>query len=264
MFSEQHDEGPGAEAPLVNDQQGAEGPLIGIGGIPEQCQFGGVWDEPVTMVNRTYTEAIARGGGAALVFTPDTAGAVPAERLVACVDALILVGGGDLDPAVYGAEREPATGRVDRGRDEAELALCRAALAADLPVLGICRGMEVLNVARGGTLHQHLPDRLGHHGHLRDPGSFERHEVELEPGSRAAGLAGAPRCAVMSHHHQAVDELGEGVRASGWERGGEVVEAIELPAARLAVGVQWHPEADPGSELIPNFVATVARERSPA
>ncbi|MFN8215252.1 MAG: gamma-glutamyl-gamma-aminobutyrate hydrolase family protein [Solirubrobacterales bacterium] len=239
-------------------------PLIGIGGIPMQCQFGGVWDEPVTMIHRAYTQAIARGGGAAVLFTPDTVLRAGAARLLEAVDALILPGGGDIDPGVYGAEREEATVRVDRERDEAELALCRAALDADLPVLGICRGMELLNVALGGTLHQHLPARIGHDGHLRDPGSFERHEVELEPGSAAARLVGAPRCAVMSHHHQAVDALGEGVAASGWERADGVVEAIELPAARLAVGVQWHPEEDPSSELIPNFVATVAAARRPA
>jgi putative glutamine amidotransferase len=239
-----------------------EGPLIGIGGMPLQCQFGGVWDEPVTMIHRTYTRAIAKGGGAALMLSPDSVGPVSAARLVAGLDALILPGGGDIDPAVYGAEREPATIRVDRERDDAELSLCRAALAADLPVLGICRGMEILNVALGGTLLQHLPDRIGHDGHLRNPGTFERHEVQLEPGSRAADLVGGSRCMVMSHHHQAVAELGEGIVVSGRESEDGTIEAIEAPAARLAVGVQWHPEEDPTSELIPNFVATVARERS--
>jgi putative glutamine amidotransferase len=239
-------------------------PLIGIGGIPMQCRFGEVWDEPVTMLHRAYTAAVARGEGAAVIFTPDTVAKASPERLLAAVDALLLVGGGDIDPALYGAERQPATTRVDRERDDAELALCRAALEAGMPILGVCRGMEILNIARGGTLTQHLPDQVGHDGHLRTPGEFERHEVELLPDSAAARLVEATACTVMSHHHQAVDRLGQGVVATGWGKGDRVVEAIEVSDADLVVGVQWHPEEDQASTVISNFVAAVVTERSPA
>jgi putative glutamine amidotransferase len=239
-------------------------PLIGIGGIPMQCQFGGVWDEPVTMLHRSYSAAVARGGGVALVLTPDTLGARPPATLIAALDAVLLVGGGDVDPARYGADPDPRTARVDQARDEAELGLVHAALEAELPVLGICRGMEILNVARGGTLIQHLPDTLGHSDHLEQPGRFERHGVELAPESAAAHLVGASYATVMSHHHQGVGELGAGVIATGWAPGDRFVEAIELPDARLTLGVQWHPEEDGDSQLIANFVTAVAKARTPA
>ncbi len=239
-------------------------PLIGIGGIPMQCQFGGVWDEPVTMVHRAYTAAVARGGGVALVLTPDTLGASPPANLLAALDAVVLVGGGDIDPALYGADREPETARVDQSRDEAEMGLVRAALEADLPILGICRGMEILNIAQGGTLVQHLPGLVGHSGHLQQSGRFERHAVELAPESLVARLVGEPSTTVMSHHHQGVAELGIGVVATGWAAGDRLVEAIELPDARLAIGVQWHPEEDPESLVISSFVNAVAHERTPA
>ena len=229
-----------------------------------QCQFGGVWDEPVTMLPRSYSTAIARGGGVALVLTPDTLGPRPPTALIAALDAVVLVGGGDIDPALYGAEPEPPTARVDHARDEAEMGLIRAALDADLPILGICRGMEMLNIARGGTLTQHLPDVLGHSGHLRQAGSYERHEVTLAAESAVARLVGGPSATVMSHHHQGIDELGSGVVATGWAAGDKFVEAIELSDANLAVGVQWHPEVDTTSLLIANFVTAVAQERTPA
>lgn len=229
-----------------------------------QCQFGDVWDEPVTMLHRSYSAAVARGGGVAVVLTPDTLGARPPATLIAALDAVLLVGGGDIDPARYGAEPDPRTARVNPDRDEAELGLVQAALEAELPFLGICRGMEILNVAQGGTLIQHLPDVVGHSDHLEQPGRFERHAVALAPGSAAARLVGAAHATVMSHHHQGVGELGAGVVATGWATVDQLVEAIELPESRLALGVQWHPEEDTDSVLIANFVASVAQDKIPA
>lgn len=229
-----------------------------------RCRWAGVWDEPVTMLHQSYTDAVAKAAGIALVIAPSAAVTRDPESVLSILDALVLGGGTDIDPALYGAEPCPHTGRADRNRDEAELALVRGALDRDLPVLGICRGMELLNIARGGTLHQHLPARLGHTRHLRLVGTFEVHDVALTPGSAAQRLAGSTGCSVRSHHHQAIDALGAGVVATGWDTRDGIIEAIELEDASLAVGVQWHPEADPASQLIPRFVAEVGRQRSAA
>lgn len=229
-----------------------------------RCRWGEVWDEPVTMLHQSYTDAVAKAAGIALVIAPNAAVTSDPDAVLSILDALILAGGTDIDPAFYGAEPSPETGTADRNRDEAELALARGALARDLPVLGICRGMELLNIAQGGTLHQHLPARLGHTHHLRRIGTFAVHEVALTPGSAAQHLAGAADCSVRSHHHQAIDALGTGVVATGWDTRDGIIEAIEIEDASLAVGVQWHPEADPASQVIPRFVAEVVRPRSAA
>jgi putative glutamine amidotransferase len=236
-------------------------PVIGVGGIPMQCQFAGVWDRPVVMLHRSYVDAIERAGAIAVIFAPgDTLSRHPATALD-LVDGLILAGGADIGPARYGQDPHPKVGTVDVVRDESELALANVALARDLPVLGICRGMELLNVAAGGTLIQHLPDRVGHDGHLQTPGTFEIHQVDVTDGTATAWLVGGNRCTVMSHHHQAVDKLGSNVTATAWDPDHEVVEAIELDDRRFAVGVQWHPEEDPNSTVIQRFVAAVAAQK---
>ncbi len=134
------------------------------------------------------------------------------------------------------------------------------ALERDIPVLGICRGMQLLNVTLGGTLIQHLPDDVGHTDHRRALGSFDNadHDVRLAPGSLAARACGETRHATKSHHHQAVDALGSGVVASGWSVLDDLIEAIEVPEARWALGVQWHPEVDPRSRVVRSFVADTA------
>jgi putative glutamine amidotransferase len=176
------------------------------------------------------------------------------------LDALLLAGGADIDPATYGAEPHETSVNTRPDRDRAEIALALHALERDLPVLGICRGMQLLNVALGGTLIQHLPDDVGHTDHRRTPGSFDDadHDVRLAPGSLAARAAGETLHATKSHHHQAVAELGEGVEATGWSVLDDLVEAIEVPSARWALGVQWHPEVDPRSGVVGAFVAEAA------
>lgn len=248
-----------AHSSLTNTAPPSTDVLIGIGGIPMQCQFGDVWDVPVTMLHRTYSDAVSAAGAIALIIPPAASLARDPNPILAKLDGLILAGGGDIDPATYGAEQGPDTGRIDRVRDDCELALASGALARDLPVLGICRGMQLLNVARGGTLLQHLPASLGHARHLPSIGTFERHEVRLEPGSAAERLAGGTRCTVESHHHQAIDRLGEGVVVTGWDVDDGIVEAIDLPGCSFAAGVQWHPEEDPDSPVIGRFVNEVQR-----
>jgi putative glutamine amidotransferase len=181
------------------------------------------------------------------------------------LDGLVLAGGADIDPSTYGAQPHAETRGTVPARDRAEIALARRAIERDLPVLGICRGMQLINVALGGTLHQHVPDVVGHREHRRAPGTFEGsdHEVDLAPGSLAARAAGETRHNTKSHHHQAVDQLGDGLVVSGTSVLDELVEAIELPGKRFVLGVQWHPEADVESRILGALVESV-RTATPA
>ena len=187
------------------------------------------------------------------------------DEVLARLDALILAGGVDIDPAAYGAEPHDETekGTVPE-RDDTEIALVRRALEIDLPVLGVCRGMQVMNVALGGTLLQHVPDKVGHSEHQRNPGSFEDsdHDVRLTPGSLAARAAGEEIHGTKSHHHQAIAELGEGFEVTGWSMIDDLPEAIEARERRFALGVQWHPEVDETSRLIAALVDEARAYRS--
>jgi gamma-glutamyl-gamma-aminobutyrate hydrolase PuuD len=181
--------------------------------------------------------AVEVSGGRPLLVPPSADGI---EETLDAVDGLVFSGGEDLDPGAYGAEPHPETSGVSPERDGAELALLRAALERDMPVLAVCRGSQVLNVAFGGDLVQHLPEVVGHDRHKETPGEFADHEVTVAPESRVGALLGE-RAPVKSHHHQGFGSIGGGLVPSAWAEDG-TVEALEDPARRFAVGVLWHPE----------------------
>ena len=176
------------------------------------------------------------------------------------VDGLIFSGGSDLDPELYGDSPHPETNGVVRERDDFELKLMRAALARDLPVLAICRGSQVLNVALGGGIEQHVPDRVGNDLHKETSGVFSEHDVEVVPGTRLGSLLGE-RHDVKSHHHQGFGELGQGLREAARASDG-TVEALEAPSRRFTLGVLWHPEAGEDSVLFDALVGQAAEYRA--
>jgi putative glutamine amidotransferase len=238
-------------------------PAIGICAAIERVSWG-VWDGyEVTLAPRSYVRCVHRAGGVAIVLPPDAAALSDPDLLLDRVDGLMLVGGGDIDPTSYGAELHPETKGVWSDRDAFELALARRALARDMPVLGICRGMQLLNVALGGTLLQHLPEALGAETHRTVAGTFSEHHVRLDPDSLACTAAGVESFVVWSHHHQGVDELGEGLVVSGWSAEDDLPEALELPGKRFALGVIWHPEEDESSKVIQALVAAAANPAVP-
>jgi putative glutamine amidotransferase len=226
-------------------------PRIGICTAIERARWS-YWDTEAYLLDRNYVDAVQAAGGIALMLPPD-AEADP-DEILDVLDGLILAGGADIDPATYGAEPHAMTSGMRPERDAFEIALATRALERDIPFLGICRGMQVMNVARGGTLRQHLPDVLGHEDHRAVPGAFGDHDVRLQDGSLAARVAGEATHPTKSHHHQGVDRPGEGFQVTGWATVDDLPEAIEDPSRRFALGVQWHPEADPTSPLIAALV----------
>jgi putative glutamine amidotransferase len=237
-------------------------PKIGICTALERAQWS-VWDQQAVLLPRSYVDAVQRAGALAVLLPPDRYLTAEPEEALELIDGLLLAGGADIDPASYGAERHAETLGTVPERDAFEIALTLAAIERDMPVLGICRGMQLINVALGGTLMQHLPERFGHHEHCRVPGSFDDadHDVLLSEGSLAACIAGETRHATKSHHHQGVERLGEGLILSGRSTIDELPEAIELPDRRFVLGVQWHPEADEASPVIAQFIAAVSGAR---
>jgi putative glutamine amidotransferase len=237
-------------------------PRIGICTALETARWS-VWENEAMLLSRSYVDAVQRAGGLVLMLPPDPRAAEEPDALLESLDGLVLAGGADVDPANYGAPRHPRTLGTTPERDAAEIPLARRAVERDLPLLGICRGMQLLNVALGGTLIQHLPDDVGHGDHRRHLGSFDNadHDVRLAPGTLAAAACGELLHTTKSHHHQGVDRLGEGVVASGWSVMDDLVEAIEVPESRWVLGVQWHPEVDRSSGVVAAFVAEAAPRR---
>ncbi|MEU0571075.1 gamma-glutamyl-gamma-aminobutyrate hydrolase family protein [Nonomuraea sp. NPDC005983] len=224
-------------------------PVIGITSYVEPARFT-VWELPVALLPYMYVEQVVRAGGQPVILPPAGDPASVVQRL----DGVILAGGGDIDPALYGESPHERTGFVRDFRDEAEFAVLSATLDAGLPYLGICRGLQMLNVALGGTLHQHLPDVVGHSGHSPAPGTFGPLPVTPVPGSRVAKALGPEPLEVMHYHHQAVDRLGPGLTVTATADDG-TVEAVELDPYPFAVAVQWHPEASEDEALFEALVA---------
>jgi putative glutamine amidotransferase len=228
-------------------------PVIGICSAIESASWS-AWTVLANVLPRSYTLTVQAAGGMALLLPPDDATAEQPAEALDLIDGLLLAGGSDIDPGSYGAVAHPETRGTWPERDRFELGLTHAALERDMPVLGVCRGMQLLNVACGGTLVQHLPDLVGHDDHRHTPGAFGDHEVRLQDGTLAARAVGAARALVKSHHHQGVDELGEGLVAVGWSDADDAIEAVELPGRTYALGVLWHPEEDERSNVIGSLV----------
>ena len=231
-------------------------PVVGITTYVTPARFG-AWDIDAALVPLDYVRAVERSGARPLLVPPSELGV---EETLDAIDGLILSGGSDLDPELYGQEPHVETTGVVPERDRAELALLQAALARDMPVLAICRGSQVLNIAAGGDLVQHLPEVVGHDEHKHTPGVFADHDVTLEEGTQIAKLLGE-RAPVKSHHHQGFGRLGEGLRAAAHAEDG-AVEAVEDPSRRFALGVLWHPEASEDMQLFEALVGEAARYRA--
>ena len=230
-------------------------PVIGLCTALERARWS-VWDQPALLLSRAYVDAVQRAGGLAVMLPPDTQLVQQPGEALELIDGLLLAGGADLDPGGYGQAMHAETQDAVPERDVFELALTRAAIERDMPVLGICRGMQLINVALGGTLIQHLPEHLGHSEHRRVSGSFDGsdHDVDVLDDTLAMRVIGTPRHATKSHHHQGVDRVGDGLRVSARSPFDGLVEAIELPDRTFVLGVQWHPEADALSPVVGGLV----------
>jgi len=231
-------------------------PVIGITTYVTPAKWSH-WELEAALVPADYVYAVERAGGRALLVPPSDDGV---DETLAALDGLIFSGGSDLDPELYGQEAHAETLGVVRDRDTAELALLEAALERDLPVLAICRGSQVLNVARGGDLVQHLPDVVGDEKHKHTPGTFADHDVAVEDGSRLSSVLGE-HAPVKSHHHQGLGKVGDGLRVVAHAEDG-TIEAVEDPTRRFAVGVLWHPEAGEDARLFEELVREAEQYRS--
>ncbi|HTO26575.1 MAG TPA: gamma-glutamyl-gamma-aminobutyrate hydrolase family protein [Gaiellaceae bacterium] len=231
-------------------------PLVGITTYVEPASWGH-WQLDAALIPYDYVRAVERAGARALLVPPSTDGI---EETLDALDGLVFSGGADVDPETYGADAHDETDGTRPERDAGELALLKAALARDMPVLAVCRGFQILNVARGGDLEQHVPDRVGSEAHREVKGVFSEHGVRVEGDSRLGSLLGDEVSGVKSHHHQGVGEVGEGLREVAWADDG-TVEGLEDPDRRFALGVLWHPEAGDDARLFEALVTEAAAYR---
>jgi putative glutamine amidotransferase len=224
-------------------------PVIGITTYAQDASWG-VWRLPAALIPLDYVDAVERAGGRPVLIPPSEKGV--AETLDS-LDGIVFSGGADVDPSRYGADPHPETDTPQTVRDAGEMALLEDALERDMPTLAICRGFQLLNVARGGDLLQHLPDEVGTDEHKQVPGVFMQHPVEVKDGTRLASMVG-DRSDVTSHHHQGIGRVGEGLVETAWAGDG-TLEGVEDPSLRFLVGVQWHPEAGEDDALFEHLVA---------
>ena len=230
-------------------------PVVGITTYAQPARWG-PWELPAALLPLDYVDALEGAGARPLLVPPSEAGV---EETLDALDGIVFSGGSDLDPALYGADAHAATDAPQERRDRAELALLQAALERDLPVLAVCRGSQLLNVARGGDLVQHLPDELASDAHKEVPGTFSKHAVTVREGTRLAGIVG-DRGSVHSHHHQGFGRVGAGLVETAWAADG-TLEGLEDPSRRFAVGVLWHPEAGQDDALFRALVEEAAAYR---
>jgi putative glutamine amidotransferase len=216
-------------------------PVIGLTTYKQRAQTG-VWDVTAAFLPAVYFEAVQRAGGIPVLLPPQPAPDDVVGRVLDGLDGIIITGGADVDPARYGQDAGPETDTPQLERDAWEDALLTAAIDRELPFLAICRGMQVLNVNRGGSLHQHVPDVIGTDRFRVGGGQFATNVVETEPGSELEALVGA-KLPVKSYHHQALDAVGDGLRVTARTDDG-IVQAVELAGVPFGLAVQWHPEED--------------------
>jgi putative glutamine amidotransferase len=231
-------------------------PVIGISCYRETARWG-VWNQSADLLHTEYADAVLEAGGAPVLLPPASSRASVATAVVAALDGLVIAGGADVEPSRYGQQPQPHTVLWRPDRDGWEIALLDAAEAIGLPVLGVCRGMQVMAVRAGGSLHQHTPDLVGHENHSPGGPGFGDVEVSATPGSRVAALLGE-RLSVRCHHHQSVDDH-PGFLATAWAAD-ETLEAMETTGDRFCVAVQWHPEMTERRELFAGLVEA-ARSR---
>ena len=232
-------------------------PVIGITTYLTTARWS-YWELPAALIPESYVRSVAQAGGVPLLVPPSSGDGF--EEILDALDGLVFSGGSDLDPELYGEDAHPETTGVIRERDDFELALMKAALDRDLPVLAICRGSQVLNVALGGGIEQHVPDRVGNDAHKEIPGVFAEHDVEVTAGTRLASIVGA-RTHVKSHHHQSFTGVGDQLQVTAHAEDG-TPEGLEDPTRRFTLGVLWHPEEGEDLALFEALVAEAAEHRA--
>lgn len=246
---------------VSNVSDPARTPVVGLTTYLERAKQG-VWDVRAAFLPQQYFDSVTASGATAVLLPPQPRPSEAAAAVLDGLDGLILTGGLDVQPELYGAERHPLTDPARADRDAWELALLAGARERGIPVFGICRGLQLINVALGGTLHQHLPEALGTERYRIGGGVFAENTVEVDAGTRLSGLVGAGPLSVHSYHHQGVDRVGEGLHVTARTDDG-LVQAVEMPGDDYLVAVQWHPEENAEDRrLFLGLVAAAAAYRA--